>query len=102
MTYFDGGSALQAFNRLLYPDFRYDVPMLGIDFGANKILCAVDFAPLTQDPSYLENYTSQLSPFQANIADYCGRMTTKFYDENQFFSKQLIFIGQSWGPKIPF
>ncbi|MCO5588391.1 hypothetical protein L7F22_042346 [Adiantum nelumboides] len=40
-TYFDAGSAGQAFNSLLYPDFRFDYPLLGIDllaFGKGKLI----------------------------------------------------------------
>lgn len=104
MTYFDGGSAVQAFNSLIYPEFGYDVPLLGIDllsFGANKILCVIDFTPLTQDPAYLDKYTSPLAPSRAKIAELCGRMTKKFYDESLFFSDQLIFYRSELGAKDP-
>lgn len=103
-TYFDGGAAGQAFNSLLYPDPRYDLPLLGIDllsFGSNKILCVVDFQPLVQDPEYLERHTSVLSPIYEKIRDKCGHMSSKFFDETQFFSKYLIFYRSSLGAKEP-
>lgn len=103
-TYFDGGAAGQAFNSLLYPDPRFDLPLLGIDllsFGSNKILCVVDFQPLSQDPEYLERHTSMLAPVYDRIRDKCGHMSTKFFDETQFFSKYLIFYRSSLGAKEP-
>lgn len=80
----------------------YDLPLLGIDllsFGSNKILCVVDFQPLSQDPEYLEKYTSELAPVHARFRDLCGQMTNKFFDENQFFSKHLIFFRSNLGSK---
>lgn len=85
-------------------DCRFDLPLLGIDllsFGSNKILCVVDFQPLSQDPEYLERHTSMLAPVYDRIRDKCGHMSTKFFDETQFFSKYLIFYRSSLGAKEP-
>lgn len=78
--------------------------MLGIDllsFGSNKVLCVVDFQPLCQDSDYLDRHTSVLAPVHARFRDKCGKMTSKFFDENQFFSKYLIFYRSSLGAKEP-
>ncbi|KAH7289686.1 hypothetical protein KP509_30G014300 [Ceratopteris richardii] len=104
LTYFDAGSACQAFNSLLYPDWRFDYPLLGIDllaFGKKKILCVVDFQPLSQDPGYLEKYTAGLAPIQNKFAMFCSKMSTRFYNEKEFFSKQLIFYRSDRGAADP-
>lgn len=85
-------------------DCRFDLPLLGIDllsFGSNKILCVVDFQPLVQDQDYLERHTSVLAPVYERIRDKCGHMSTKFFDETQFFSKYLVFYRSSLGAKEP-
>lgn len=103
-TYFDAGSAGQAFNSLLYPDYRFDFPLLGIDllaFGKGKILCVVDFQPLTQDSSYLEKYTARLAPIHQDFLMFCSKMSTRIYNENEFFSKKLIFYRSDKGAADP-
>ncbi|MCO5598222.1 hypothetical protein L7F22_052314 [Adiantum nelumboides] len=103
-TYFDAGSAGQAFNSLLYPDFRFDYPLLGIDllaFGKGKVLCVVDFQPLSQEASYLEKYTARLAPIRKDFSIFCSKMSTRIYNENEFFSKQLIFYRSDRGAEDP-
>jgi len=44
------------FNSVWYPDPKYDLPLLGVDFlsfGKKKILCVLDFQPLKQEKAYL-------------------------------------------------
>eukprot|EP00250_Pteridium_aquilinum_P035435 c9409_g1_i1 orf=318-1175(-) len=104
LTYFDAGSAGQAFNSLLYPDTRFDFPLLGIDllaFGKGKVLCVVDFQPLSQDSSYLEKYTAGLAPIRKDFAMFCSTMSTRIYNENEFFSKELIFYRSDKGAADP-
>lgn len=103
-TYFDAGNAGQAFNSLLYPDYRFDFPLLGIDllaFGKGKVLCVVDFQPLSQDSSYLEKYTAGLAPIRKDFTMFCSKMSSRIYNENEFFSKQLIFYRSDKGAADP-
>jgi 15,16-dihydrobiliverdin:ferredoxin oxidoreductase len=78
--------------------------LLGIDllsFGQEKILCVVDFQPLSQEPEYLEKYTSQLTPIRDQFAKHCSRMRKDIYNEDMFFSKELIFYRSSKGAADP-
>ncbi|EKX38320.1 ferredoxin blin reductase plastid precursor [Guillardia theta CCMP2712] len=94
LTYIDAGQNAQVFNSVWYPRHSYDAPVFGIDFlafGKKKVLAILDLQPLTQDPAYLENYIDPLIPLRNKYEDLCGRMSSKFYDETRFFSKQLLF-----------
>jgi 15,16-dihydrobiliverdin:ferredoxin oxidoreductase len=93
-TYIDCGVAAQVFNSVWYPDPKYDLPLLGIDFlsfGKKKVLCVLDFQPLVQDPAYLEKYCEPISYIKAKYEGLAGEMSSRFYDETLFFSKQLAF-----------
>lgn len=96
MTYYDAGDKTQVFNSLWYPDSSYDVPLLGIDllaFNRKKFLFVIDFQPLPDNhekankdyTQFIEHIYDELSP------SLQGKMSQRFYDENQFFSKNLIF-----------
>ncbi|KAJ8904717.1 hypothetical protein NDN08_001235 [Rhodosorus marinus] len=94
LTYIDAGIPAQVFNSVWYPDPKYDLPLLGVDFlsfGKKKILCVLDFQPLKQEKYYLEKYCEILDPVKSKYPSLAGQMTARFYDENQFFSKQLAF-----------
>jgi 15,16-dihydrobiliverdin:ferredoxin oxidoreductase len=92
MTYYDAGDNTQVFNSVWYPDPKYDLPVLGIDllaFNRKKYLAIVDFQPLTDDqPSTFEPL---LEPIKNQYESLKGRMSSKFYDETQFFSQQMLF-----------
>lgn len=93
-TYIDAGWKAQVFNSVWYPSARYDLPLLGIDFlsfGKKKVLCVMDFQPLSQDSEYLSKYCERMEVVRNKYDGLSGKMSTKFYDEAQFFSKQLIF-----------
>lgn len=93
-TYIDAGLPAQVFNSVWYPEPTYDLPLLGIDFlsfGKKKVLCILDFQPLRQDPEYLAKYVDPLGPIKAKYEGLAGQMSSRFYDENKFFSKQLAF-----------
>lgn len=93
-TYIDAGWKAQVFNSVWYPSPRYDLPVLGIDFlsfGKKKVLCVMDFQPLSQDSEYLSKYCERMEDVRNKYDGLSGKMSTKFYDEAQFFSKQLIF-----------
>ena len=94
LTYIDCGIGAQVFNSVWYPRYSMDAPIFGIDFlafGPKKVLAILDLQPLTQDPAYLEKYIDPLIPLRNKYQDLCGRMSGKFYDEVQFFSRQLLF-----------
>lgn len=93
-TYIDAGINAQVFNSVWYPSYDYELPLLGIDFlsfGRKKVLCVLDFQPLTQDPAYLAKYCEPVSHIKTQYEGLSGSMSTKFYDETQFFSRQLVF-----------
>lgn len=93
-TYIDAGWKAQVFNSVWYPSPEYDLPLLGIDFlsfGKKKVLCVMDFQPLTQEQAYLEKYCERMEAVRNKYEGLSGKMSARFYDEAQFFSKQLIF-----------
>lgn len=93
-TYIDAGWKAQVFNSVWYPSPEYDLPLLGIDFlsfGKKKVLCVMDFQPLTQNEDYLRKYCEHMEKIRSKYDGLKGRMSKRFYDEAQFFSKQLIF-----------
>jgi len=103
MTYYDGGPGCQVFNSLFYPDSSYDLPVLGIDllaFGRKKHLATVDFQPLhdaaineSNDGSWGHDvpFESLLEPIRKKHKDLQGKISTNFYDETRFFSRQMLF-----------
>lgn len=93
-TYIDAGINAQVFNSVWYPSTEYDLPLLGIDFlsfGKKKVLCVLDFQPLCQDPEYLKKYCEPIAPVKMKYEGLSGSMSSRFYDEAQFFSRQLVF-----------
>ncbi|GAQ90251.1 hypothetical protein KFL_006190010 [Klebsormidium nitens] len=95
MTYFYSGDGGQAYNCLVYPDTRFDVPLLGVDLiclGKDRILYVIDFQPLQMSDDYLEKYTAILAPVHEQYLDLIGSMSAKHFDEAQFFSKRMLFV----------
>lgn len=93
-TYIDAGVRAQVFNSVWYPSTEYDLPLLGIDFlsfGKKKVLCVLDFQPLCQDADYLRKYCEPVGHIKLKYEGLAGSMSARFYDEAQFFSKQLVF-----------
>lgn len=93
-TYIDAGINAQVFNSVWYPSTEYELPLLGIDFlsfGKKKVLCVLDFQPLCQDPEYLKKYCEPVAPIKMQYEGLSGSMSARFYDEAQFFSRQLVF-----------
>jgi len=95
LTYYDAGDNTQVFNAVLYPDPKYNLPVLGIDllaFNRKKYLAIVDFQPLHQDESKHDlEFSHLLEPIKESYDNLKGRMSSKFYDETQFFSDQMLF-----------
>lgn len=95
MTYYDAGDKTQVFNSVWYPDPKYNLPVLGIDllaFNRKKYLAVVDFQPLHQDEAdHASTFEHLLAPIKEKYDSLKGRMSSKFYDETQFFSQQMLF-----------
>lgn len=95
MTYYDAGDNTQVFNSVWYPDPKYNLPVLGIDllaFNRKKYLAIVDFQPLYDDETdHALTYEHRLKPIKDHYESLKGRMSSKFYDETQFFSEQMLF-----------
>lgn len=99
MTYFDGGRSLQVFNSLWYPALdREHAPLLGIDllrFGAGRYLCVVDAQPPggRRADGSVPHDTSRLDAIRGASKNeaLCGEVSSKWYDDNRFFSKQMLY-----------
>lgn len=95
MTYYDAGDNTQVFNAVWYPDPEYNLPILGIDllaFNRKKYLAIVDFQPLHQnEDDHAATFEHILQPIKDRYETLKGRMSSKFYDETQFFSQQMLF-----------
>jgi 15,16-dihydrobiliverdin:ferredoxin oxidoreductase len=95
MTYYDAGDSVQVFNSVWYPDVKYNLPVLGIDllsFNRKKYLAIVDFQPLhEEEEDHSTLYEHILKPIKNKYDNLKGRMSSKFYDETQFFSKEMLF-----------
>jgi len=96
MTYYDAGESCQVFNSVFYPHEDHNLPILGIDilsFNRKKFLAIVDFQPLHQDEDLHDALyeDSILEPIREQYENLKGKMSSKFYDETQFFSKQMLF-----------
>jgi 15,16-dihydrobiliverdin:ferredoxin oxidoreductase len=95
MSYYDAGDNTQVFNSVWYPDPAYNLPVLGIDllaFNRKKYLAIVDFQPLyAEEDEHAAKYEHLLEPIKDQYEALKGRMSSKFYDETQFFSKQMLF-----------
>lgn len=95
MTYYDAGDNTQVFNSVWYPDPKYNLPILGIDllaFNRKKYLAIVDFQPLyDNEDEHATTFEHRLAPIKDQYESLKGRMSSKFYDETQFFSQQMLF-----------
>jgi len=95
MTYYDAGANTQVFNSVFYPAPEYNLPVLGIDllaFNRKKYLAIVDFQPIHKvEADHAQRFEHILSPIKEKYESLKGRMSTKFYDETQFFSQQMLF-----------
>jgi 15,16-dihydrobiliverdin:ferredoxin oxidoreductase len=93
-TYMDAGETMQVFNSVIYPNYQYDLPFLGIDFlsfGKVKNLVVLDFQPLFQDEAYQAKYIHPLKFLHEQYPDLAQGLEMKSYDANQYFSKYLLF-----------
>lgn len=95
LTYYDAGDNTQVFNAVMYPDPKYNLPVLGVDllaFNRKKYLAIVDFQPLHEDENdHALPFEHRLQPIKDQYDSLKGRMSSKFYDETKFFSQQMLF-----------
>lgn len=96
MTYYDAGENCQVFNSVFYPHEDQNIPILGIDilsFNRKKYLAIVDFQPLhdNEEDHDILYEKAILKPIREQYKSLNGKMSSKFYDETQFFSKQMLF-----------
>eukprot|EP00977_Amphora_coffeiformis_P008935 scaffold2026_cov176-Amphora_coffeaeformis.AAC.9 len=95
LTYYDAGDNTQVYNAVLYPDPKYNLPVLGVDllaFNRKKYLAIVDFQPLHEnEEDHAMPFEARLEPIKEKYESLKGRMSSKFYDETQFFSQQMLF-----------
>lgn len=95
MTYYDAGDNTQVFNSVWYPDPESNLPVLGIDllaFNRKKYLAIVDFQPIhDEEEDHAATYEHILQPIKDQYDSLKGRMSSKFYDETQHFSQQMLF-----------
>ena len=93
-TYINAGETAQIFNSVIYPNYQYDLPLLGIDFLAfstKKILVVLDFQPLFRDQDYLDRYIEPMHEIRNRYKELAQDLPMKFYDANQYFSPYLLF-----------
>jgi len=95
MTYYDAGDSTQVYNAVWYPSPEYNLPVLGIDllaFNRKKYLAIVDFQPIhDEEKDHSSRYEHLLKPIKEKYDSLKGRMSSKFYDETQHFSEQMLF-----------
>lgn len=95
LTYYDAGENTQVYNAVFYPDPKYNLPVLGIDllaFNRKKFLAIVDFQPIHEnEEDHAMTFEDRLEPIKEKYENLKGRMSSKFYDETQFFSQQMLF-----------
>lgn len=95
LTYYDAGENTQVYNAVFYPDPKYNLPVLGIDllaFNRKKFLAIVDFQPIHEnEEDHATTFEDRLGPIKEKYENLKGRMSSKFYDETQFFSQQMLF-----------
>ena len=96
LTYYDAGLNTQVFNSLWYPAEEYNLPLLGIDLlklaGGKKYLAVVDFQPIhDKEHEHAQPYEYLMKPIRREYPSLQGQMSKRFYDENQFFSREMLF-----------
>jgi 15,16-dihydrobiliverdin:ferredoxin oxidoreductase len=93
MTLLDAGTATKVFTSLWYP--RGNLPVLGIDFlqfnHQKRHLTVVDMQPIhSSEDDHDLPYEHLLDPIRKEYPSLQNTMSDRFYDENQFFSSQML------------
>lgn len=100
MTLLDAGSATQVFTSLWCP--MSNLPVLGIDLlqfnNQKRHLTVVDFQPIhPSEEDHDLKYEHILEPIRNLYPSLQNQMSDRFYDENQFFSSQML-LGRGGQP----
>lgn len=102
LTLLDGGKHTQVFTSLWYPRSSIQpsqeerLPVLGCDllqFHQTKLLCVSDMQPIDDGSTATQQrplYEDLLRPIRDTYPALQNKMTKRFYDETQFFSKQML------------
>lgn len=104
MTLLDAGKATQVFTSLWVP--RGNLPVLGIELlqfnNQKRHLTVVDFQPIRPaEEDHDALYEHLLEPIRRAYPSLQNRMSDRFYDENQFFSSQML-LGRGDKPDYVF
>jgi 15,16-dihydrobiliverdin:ferredoxin oxidoreductase len=97
LTYYDAGRQGQVFNSLWYPSLDYDLPVLAIGLlqfhdGKNH-LTVIDAQPIHERdfrPSASTHGEHVLANIREQYPILQGKMSSRFYDESQFFSQHML------------
>ena len=88
ITKLDGGEKLQIFNTVAYPNFKSELPILGVDilwFGTSqKLLAIMDYQPLIQQKEYLQKYCSSLDLIKKKYSEFDNNKMKNIYDSKKF------------------
>jgi 15,16-dihydrobiliverdin:ferredoxin oxidoreductase len=92
-TYIDGGETAQIFNSVIYPDYRYNLPIFGADFltFGDRVLIAIDLQPL--GPTLPPNATVSrfLQPIYQTYQPYAQPLPPRHSDDHRYFSPYILF-----------
>ncbi len=94
ITKLDGGDKLQVFNTVAYPNFKSELPILGVDilwFGTSQRLLAIfDYQPLIQEKKYLHKYCSSLDLIKKQYSVFDNNKMKNIYDAKKYFSPWVM------------
>ena len=93
LTYYDAGDNTQVYNAVLYPDPKYNLPILGIDllaFNRKKYLTIVDFQPLSDTIKF----GHLLEPVRSQYPSLQGEMTDRFYSAQDSYFSDCMLLGR--------
>lgn len=92
-TYIDGGETAQIFNSVIYPDYRYNLPIFGADFltFGDRVLIAIDLQPL--EPTLAPNslVSRLLKPIHQTYQPYTQPLPPRRKDDHRYFSPYILF-----------
>ena len=95
ITRLDAGDSLQVLNSVAYPNYKNDMPIMGIDLlwfeKKQKLVAILDFQPLVQDKEYFDRYFNGLKNLKKYFNEFNYDMNSNIYDPNKYFSPWALF-----------
>ncbi len=95
VTRMDAGNKMQVLNSVAYPNFKNDMPIMGIDLlwfeVKGKLVAILDFQPLEQNKNYFDKYFDKLKLLKSRFPDFSNQKDMNSYDINKYFSPWVIF-----------